>query len=258
MLFEMLAGYTRKPVVLGHSGAEVFQLVSPGKPTLFVKQGTTVHSNHLRAEAARLKWLQGKSLVPELIYLHEDAHGTALVMTSVPGVNLTHFNDSSPEVKRRMTVTLARALKQFHAVDARGCPFDHRVTKELGRLEMQLSEREASAGDSSNLEAAREKLEALYQMRPEEDLVLTHGDACLPNVLVLEGELSGFVDLGAMGLGDRTRDLERACWSLGYNYSEGYDDVFLEAYGVTELDRKKLDFYRTLESFSFEEDRPFV
>ena len=252
MLSEVLAGYTRKPVVLGHSGAEVFRLVSPGKPTLFVKQGATAHNDHLRAEAARLRWLQDRLPVPQPVYLHEDAQGAALVMTSVPGVNLTHFNDASPEVKRRMTVTLAQALRRFHAADAGGCPFDHSAVQELGRLEAQLSEREARAGKSPELQAARMRLEALTQKQPEEDLVLTHGDACLPNVLVLEGELTGFVDLGAMGLGDRTRDLERACWSLDYNYGRGFDEVFLEAYGVS-LDQTKLSFYRALEFFSFAE-----
>ncbi len=45
---------------------------------------------------------------------------------------------------------------------------------------------------------------------------------------------------------------ERACWSLGYNYGKGYDEVFLEAYGVTKLDRTKLDFCRELGGFSFD------
>lgn len=46
------------------------------------------------------------------------------------------------------------------------------------------------------------------------------------------------------------KQLERACWSLGYNYGEGYDEVFLSAYGVTEPDRAKLEFYRKLAFFS--------
>ncbi len=108
-------------------------------------------------------------------------------------------------------------------------------------------------GDSAALRAAQLRLEALHQMQPGEDLVLTHGDACLPNILVLDDELSGFVDLGVAGLGDRCRDLERACWSLVYNYGEGFDEIFLEAYGATELDRTKLDFCRELEFFSVDE-----
>lgn len=72
-------------------------------------------------------------------------------------------------------------------------------------------------------------------------------------MLVLGHEFSGFVDLGAAGRGDRYRDLERACWSLVYNYGEGYDEVFLSAYGIAEPDRAKLDFYRGLEFFAVDE-----
>lgn len=146
---------------------------------------------------------------------------------------------------------LAGALRQFHAVNTHECPFDHSAAQELGRLETQLSALEAATGETPNTRRARQKLAQLRHNQAEETPVLTHGDACLPNVLVQDGELSGFVDLGAAGLGDRWRDLERACWSLGYNYGAGYDELFLNAYGVGESDRAKTAFYRELEFFSF-------
>lgn len=243
---ELFAGYTRQPVVLGRSGAEVYRLVAPGKPTLFVKKSEAAYSRERRNEAARLRWLKGRLPVPDVVFVHEDEHGAALVTTAVPGVNLTHFNGEGPDVKRRLARILAEALRRFHVLAADGCPFDHSAGRELERLEANLITREASPA----VEAAFGRLEALRRHQPEEALVLTHGDACLPNVLIQDFELSGFVDLGAAGLGDRCRDLERACWSLGYNYGEGYDEVFLQAYGATQADRAKLDFYRGLEWFS--------
>lgn len=249
---ERLADYTWHPVVLGRSDAEVFCLTAPGKPTLFLKRSEAAYSAGRRDEAARLRWLYGKLPVPEVVHFHEDEHGATLVMTAVSGLDLTKFNGESSEVKRRLTEALARALRRFHALDTHGCPFDHGAERELGRLEKGLSAR-ASVKNSAEVRAAYKKLEALRRQQPEETLVLTHGDACLPNVLVQDGELSGFVDLGAAGLGDPHRDLERACWSLGYNYGEGYDEVFLRAYGATELDREKLEFYRGLEYFSIDD-----
>ena len=231
---------------MGRSGAEVYRLVAPGRPTLFVKQAAT----NLHEEAARLGWLRGKLPVPEVVHFRGDEHGSVLVTTAVPGVDLTHF-DESPEVKRRFVEVLAEALRQFHAVEPHGCPFDHSAGRELGRLETELSALEASTGETPHIWRVRQKLAELRQNQPEETLVLTHGDACLPNVLVQDFELTGFVDLGAVGLGDRWRDLERACWSLGYNYGAGYDELFLRAYGVSEPDRARLDFYRGLEHFSF-------
>lgn len=91
-LADPLAGYTRHPIVLGRSGAEVYRLVAPGKPTLFVKEALT----NLHEEAARLGWLRGKLPVPEVVHFCENEHGSVLVTTAVPGVNLAYFSDESP------------------------------------------------------------------------------------------------------------------------------------------------------------------
>ena len=86
---------------------------------------------------------------------------------------------------------LGLCLRELHAVDAAGCPFGVR--------------------------------------KPGH--VLIHGDYCLPNVLVHEGELSAVVDVGQVGLGNPEVDLAAGVWTLQYNYGEGFARVFLDAYG---------------------------
>jgi aminoglycoside phosphotransferase len=61
--------------------------------------------------------------------------------------------------------------------------------------------------------------------------VLIHGDYCLPNVLVRDGELSALVDVGRSGLGNPEDDLAAGVWTLQYNYGKGFARAFLEAYG---------------------------
>ena len=61
--------------------------------------------------------------------------------------------------------------------------------------------------------------------------VLSHGDYCLPNVLVRDGELTGLVDVGGAGLASPEVDLAAGVWTLRYNYGEGFARVFLDAYG---------------------------
>jgi len=61
--------------------------------------------------------------------------------------------------------------------------------------------------------------------------VLIHGDYCLPNVLVRDGELSGLVDVGGAGLGNPQDDLAAGVWTLHYNYGKGLARTFLGAYG---------------------------
>lgn len=62
--------------------------------------------------------------------------------------------------------------------------------------------------------------------------VLTHGDACLPNVLFSNGQLSGIVDVGNAGLAHPAVDLALGVWSLQYNLGPGYGAGFLHAYGI--------------------------
>jgi kanamycin kinase len=79
--------------------------------------------------------------------------------------------------------------------------------------------------------------------RPALDAVVCHGDACNPNFLLDEaGHCVGYVDLGMLGVGDRWADLAPALLSLGWNYGEGWEPAFLDAYGV-ERDAEKQEFY---------------
>jgi aminoglycoside phosphotransferase len=61
--------------------------------------------------------------------------------------------------------------------------------------------------------------------------VLTHGDFCLPNVLVHGDRLSGLIDVGQAGLGSPEIDLAAGVWSLQYNFGKGLAPAFLAAYG---------------------------
>ena len=88
----------------------------------------------------------------------------------------------------------------------------------------------------------------LHRTRPAgEDLVLTHGDACLPN-LILNGEyLEGFVDVGRLGIADRHADLSLAHRSLMFNLGPEMAERFLDVYGRELLDPAKLEYYRLLD-----------
>ena len=90
---------------------------------------------------------------------------------------------------------------------------------------------------------------AIGEWRPEEeDLVFTHGDYCLPNIIVRDGALSGVIDWDYAGLADPYVDYVSCIWSIRYNYGEDAErliPVFLETYGV-ELDQEKYEFYRKL------------
>lgn len=72
---------------------------------------------------------------------------------------------------------------------------------------------------------------------------LIHGDFCLPNILVNDGKISGFIDLGDSGIGDPWRDYAWCIWSLRYNLkTDAYTGLLLEKLSI-EFDQEKFDRY---------------
>ena len=62
-------------------------------------------------------------------------------------------------------------------------------------------------------------LQWLYDNKPEEELVLSHGDYCLPNIFGVQGEVTGYIDLGKA---DKWCDIAICHRSLLHNFSGKY------------------------------------
>ena len=72
---------------------------------------------------------------------------------------------------------------------------------------------------------------------------LIHGDYCLPNILVKNDKIAGFVDLGDAGIGDPWFDYAWCIWSLEYNHkTKQYTPLLLEKLGV-EFNEEKYNEY---------------
>jgi len=56
-----------------------------------------------------------------------------------------------------------------------------------------------------------------FKSSDNEGIDFVHGDFCLPNILVKNEEIIGFIDLENAGIGDKWYDISWALWSLSYN-----------------------------------------
>ena len=150
-----------------------------------------------------------------------------LMTTALPGCSLT-----DPAILARpqeLIRVLALALHELHALDIHACPLDQRLSVKLRTWDFTPEERAWLLVDL-----------------PDEDLVFTHGDACLPNFFCADERYTGCLDLGDAGAADRWQDLSLGLWSLQYNLgSKEWGIPFLEAYGI-EPDERKIEYYLRL------------
>ena len=91
----------------------------------------------------------------------------------------------------------------------------------------------------------------VYEAAPAlEHHTLLHGDYCLPNIILNDRRLSGFIDVGSGGLGDRHIDLFWGIWSLEFNLkTPRWKDRFLDAYGRELVQAELLECIGAFEVF---------
>lgn len=92
---------------------------------------------------------------------------------------------------------------------------------------------------------------------PPLDIVLSHGDLCLPNIIIKDNKVSGLIDIGKMGPADRYQDIAILLRSIDHNakgkyngYKHKYFDfnmeLFINRLGI-EFDWEKYRYYYLLD-----------
>jgi aminoglycoside 3'-phosphotransferase-2 len=245
-----LAGHAWVPQTMGRTEAAVFRIEAPGRPSLFAKTEIAGPFSEVPREAARLRWLSRSPIpCPEVIAELREGQRDWLLMSGAAGLDLA----SSPHLGPGRTVEIAAdALRALHRLDIESCPFDHRLEIRIAdaraRMEAGLVD-EDDFDDERRGRPARDVFAELLARRPErEDLVVTHGDACLPNLLAENDRFTGFVDCARLGVADRHQDLALATRSIRHDLGEEWVEPFFLRYG-TIGDHDRLAYYRLLDEF---------
>lgn len=240
-------------VTISASRAQVYRLWDAAQPISFLKVEVRDAATTLAADVARLRWLAHRLPVPQVLAYHEDEHGCYLLTSVVSGTDTATLAERADTDIAQVVRLLAAGLRQVHAVDITDCPFDARLAQTLAqarqRIDLGLVDEHAIGEQWGGRTIPELWDELLATMPAHEDLVFTHGDACLPNLLVEGNRVSGFVDLGRAGVGDRYRDLALTQRSLIRNYSATWVPLFFAEYGLPQPDEAKLTFYQLLDEF---------
>lgn len=207
-----------------------------------------------------MHWMEGKLPVPQVLCFESDSENQYLLMSKIPGkMSCDEYYMSRPDV---LISGLAEAFRMFWNVDTEGCPrtldLDSELKEARRRVEnglVDLSDSEPSTFAEGGFKDAFDLLSWLENNKPRFEPVLSHGDFCLPNIFFENGKVSGFIDLGSAGIGDKWKDIALCYRSLRWN-SEGayggkvYPDVrsmkLFDALGI-EPDMDKIRYFILLD-----------
>ena len=236
-----------EPFYRNDSGVVTYRLRRAAE-TLFIKVAPASVFPGLDREAERMRWVGHHLPAPEVIDCNGDGQQQWLVTRALKGEDATRHAllKSDPA---RLVGALARGLTTFHTLPVDDCPWRFELDRALALATQRVEQSLVGPGDLNEDFAHLSPEQALAQLlatRPSsEDLVVCHGDYCFPNALLTGEAVTGYVDLGEVGVSDRWWDLAVATWSTIWNVGPGFDDAFTDAYGVAR-DEPRVQFYRLL------------
>ncbi|XEC93715.1 aminoglycoside 3'-phosphotransferase [Paenibacillus tarimensis] len=204
--------------------------------TLFVKGADKAYlkiapKGSLEREYKMTAFLSGLHVAPKVIAYETDSEHDFLFTEAISGEDGT--SGQHLENPERLARVFGESLRMLHSLPVEGCPFKDRTAEMLNEIKSE---------DMS--------LYKLVGFNYSDDVII-HGDYCLPNIIMDNSSFSGFIDLGYGGVGDRHYDLYWGLWTLNYNLkTDKYKDIFIDAYGRSEVDMNKLNYFTQLIALS--------
>ena len=215
---------------------------------------------HNETSVQVMRWLEGKLPVPKVICYEADNYFQYLLMSHISGK--MSCDEYYLEHPRELCRLLAQAFKMLWSIDLTGCPRERTIENELEdaryRVEnnlVDLDDAEPDTFGENGFENPQALLAWLQNHKPEYEPVLSHGDFCLPNIFLKDNQVSGFIDLGAAGIGDKWRDIALCYRSLKHNvdgtfgdkiYPDVNPDLLLEELGI-DTNHEKIRYYILLD-----------
>lgn len=209
-------------------------------------------------ELTMLRFLEGKLNVPRVL-AYEEIEGTRYLLCSRIEGRMA-FHPSLMANLHRVADLLAEALHLLWAVPLAGCPDAMGLDGKLRLIGEALAKGEI---DTDNVEPETygpdgfASPEALYRWlldnRPPETPVFTHGDLCMPNILLQPDGTLAFIDLGRAAPADPWCDIALAWRSLKHNcngihgtYPGWTENLLFDALGIAP-DPERLRYYLLLD-----------
>ena len=191
---------------------------------------------------------------------------------TLPGVSLllTKTLDGSPSFdlvgtlsSDRLIAGITEATNQLRSVSTENVQFNapewtrpDGIARNLGNLAVSKQKHRQLHPDFSRL-TLTELRDIVDQGPGDQAKVLTHGDWCMPNVLLgQEGQVTGIVDLGELHVGDEMLDPAIMSWTIRANMGDQWEGCYLSALNLDSQD-PGVNYHRLIYDLGLEHDNPW-
>lgn len=251
------------PVRNGESGDRVYRR-SDG--AAYAKLATAGRNRSLLEEYRRTEWLAAAGIAcPQVLDWSISEQSACLVTSALPGVPASEL--SASELIRAWP-SIALHLKSLHGLPVAACPFERELAgmfacaeEVVARAAVNpdfLAPSDRDIPPSVLLHRLREEMPHRLAQEPT-DLVVCHGDACLPNFLIDSHTLTctGMIDLGRLGKADRYVDFSlllsnaSEIWRSQAEAQTAAERLFA-SHSIKEPDMARLLFYLQLDPLTWD------
>lgn len=270
-------GWVLSPSVLAEllpGGAEGWETVAGGESgaSLVYDRGTQRYAKvvsservaELAAERDRCVWISQTAVpsVPVLDWRQTDV-GACLVTQAVLGVPASELD---AQALLKAWPSLAGAVRALHDLATDRCPYDRSLAWMMPLARASVVEGRVVADFLPVALQGTPPAQILEQIERElpvrvaqerADLVVCHGDLCLPNILVDPdaGRVKALIDVGRLGTADLYGDIALLLATAGETWPDEAiarqaDQQFARLYG-TQLDPERQDFYLRLDPLTW-------
>lgn len=206
-------------------------------------------SNEVLNEINIMKRLENILPLPRVIQYEEQDDTSYTLMTKIKGSMISEHANTE-----QMIELLCDAFKMLWSIDINKyniddvSNIDRRLEAARYNIKNNLVDIHSVMPDTfgkDGFDSPEALLKWLETNIPEQDLVFTHGDFCFENILVIDNQISGFIDNGKAGVADRWQDLAICIRELDDIDTE-LSNKLLDKLGIKK-DEFKLKYYMLLD-----------
>lgn len=259
-----------KTIKLGNLPEEIFK-IEQSKPYITNKVGMSgaevrryddfvlkiqPHTELSANEASFMRYLEGKVLAPEVL-AYETQNGTDyLLMSKLEGKMI--FADKYLSNQALLLEKAGEILHTLWKLPVQDCPCDMTLKRRLRLAQYNVEHDSVDLeninpkllGENGRFKTPEKLLQWLIDNKPSEELSVSHGDFCLPNIIVC-GDKVGIIDFPFGGIADKYSDIALLYRSAKSNlagkyggkvYGELDEKLFSDILGITP-DFDKIEYY---------------